>query len=241
MSENSSKPPLGPGPSDHVASFVRGGVGSVPIVGPALSELVTQIIPGVRLQRIETYLRCLDTRLSEFEQEAILAMASAEDAIELIEEGGAQATRALSPSRHERLASLVANGITGNEKDRIETKRLLILLREIDDDQIVILMSYTLRYSRDPKFRDTHKNILGGVHPHMQSDRSTIDAATIDRLSRKQLVSLGLLAYRFKKPRKGEPPEFDEKTGSMKVSGMDITPLGLLLLKRLDLLGTDEC
>lgn len=40
--------------------------------------------------------------------------------------------------------------------------------------------------------------------------------------------------------RKGELPEFDEKTGTLKSTYREITPLGWLLLSRIDLISDEE-
>jgi hypothetical protein len=46
------------------------------------------------------------------------------------------------------------------------------------------------------------------------------------------LRRLGLLQTKYKKPKKGELPEFDEKTGMMKAGSDQISRLGRLLLDR---------
>ena len=53
---------------------------------------------------------------------------------------------------------------------------------------------------------------------------------------RRHLQDLGLTRTRFKKPRRGELPDFDEKTGMMKASGADITRLGKMLLRYVSLI-----
>ena len=62
------------------------------------------------------------------------------------------------------------------------------------------------------------------------------------RLIRTQFMKLteriwlvwGCSEFRFKKPKRGELPEFDEKTGMVKVGGYEITSLGRLLLRSID-------
>jgi len=45
---------------------------------------------------------------------------------------------------------------------------------------------------------------------------------------------MGLLKARFKKPKRGELPAFDDKTGMIKAQGYEITGLGRLLLRSID-------
>ena len=66
----------------------------------------------------------------------------------------------MSDERKAYIASIVANGLSGEEKDRLETKRLLSLLREIDDDQVIILTSYLQRHWNDEEFCERHDAVL---------------------------------------------------------------------------------
>ena len=54
------------------------------------------------------------------------------------------------------------------------------------------------------------------------------------------LARLNLLRPGLKRPRRGEFPEFDEKTGMMKASGYRVTPLGYMLLARIGQIAEHE-
>lgn len=69
----------------------------------------------------------------------------------------------------------------------------------------------------------------------MGSTQAELDKHAIYMSYTDHLVRLGLLRPRFRKPKKGELPEFDEKTGMLKASGYDVTPLGRLMLRYIDL------
>jgi len=60
------------------------------------------------------------------------------------------------------------------------------------------------------------------------------EAAFIQDSYKAHLVELGLLRPRFRRPGRGELPEFDDKTGMIKAYGHDLTPLGRMLLKYID-------
>lgn len=230
-----TQPPLGPGPSDHLSSFLKIGIGSLPGIGGALNELVTQVIPGVRIQRIENYLRWLRDKMANFDEGVLAAMLRVETAIELFEEGGYQAARAVSAERCEQIATLVANGLTADDVVRLEAMRLLSFLREIDDDQIIILVSKLDRHRQDDAFFDKHRDILDPPDFHLGVSVEAVDRHTVYVAARQKLISLGLLRPRFSVPRKGEVAEFDKETGMLKSSGTGLTPLGRLLLKRIGL------
>ncbi len=74
----------------------------------------------------------------------------------------------------------------------------------------------------------------------MQSSREELDRATLRETAKQQLTRLGLLRLRFKRPKRNETPEFDEKTGMMKEQGSEITPLGRLLLRYAGLADEDD-
>lgn len=234
------KPPLGPGPSDHLSSFIRMGTGSVPFVGAALNELVTQVIPGVRIQRIEDYLRYLDQKLAGLSEEEAKTRLQSRIALDVFEEGALLSIRALTVERQEQISTAVANGLLGDESELIEAKRVLQLLRELDDAQVIVLASKLLKFGGDSDFRDKHKNVLEPEMRHMGSSREEIDRGIVKDIADQRLLSLGLIRHRFKPVKKGELPEFDPKTGMMKTSGTEITPLGKLLLRKIGLANEDD-
>lgn len=230
-------PPLGGTTRDIAMSLTKGAVGAVPFAGSILGEIIGTFLPEQRIQRLETYVRYLSQRIDALgvPNDAL----KTEEAIDLFEDGAFQSARALSAERQEQIASLVSSGLLGDHKERIEAKRLLQLLRQIDDDQIVILASY-LHKNQNDEFRAKHAAVLDPVPAHLGSDQEELDSETGFRLARQQLATLGLLRPRFKAPRKNELPEFDTKTGMIKQAGYELTPLGRMLLTRIGLAEVGE-
>ncbi len=60
-------------------------------------------------------------------------------AIDLIEEGFVQASRSLSNERREYIANVVANGISDEEKNYADSKYILKLLGELNDQEVIWL------------------------------------------------------------------------------------------------------
>lgn len=233
-------PKLGAGASDHISALLRMGAGAIPVAGAAFSELITHVIPGVRLERIEEYLRWLTVKLQALTQEELQCRLQEPENISTFEEGGYQCSRAITSDRREQIASIVAHGISGDSSAAIEARRLLNLLSELDDGQIIILSSHLSKNMFDDKFHERHRHILTGPAVHMQSPTEDIDKRAVHELAKAQLISLGLLRPRYKKPKKGEAPEFDLKTGMVKASSVDLTPLGRLLLRRIGIAAEGE-
>ena len=53
-------------------------------------------------------------------------------------------------------------------------------------------------------------------------------------------MRLGLLQPRFDRPKGDKLPEFDEKTGTLKSRGVELTHLARMLLQAVDLAGPED-
>ena len=137
-------PPLGEELGSRALTVtVKGALGTIPFLGSVLAEIAGQTIPHQRFERVEDYLRHLQLRVDALDEALIREHLKDPERIDLIEDGAEQATRALSDGRREYIAKLVAEGICGEDKAKIEAKRMLRLLRDLDDDQVIILTSYS--------------------------------------------------------------------------------------------------
>jgi hypothetical protein len=227
-----AEPPLGGTPRDAGVALVKGAVGVIPFAGGIIGEVIGQIIPQQRMERLEVYVRYLNEQLGTLKDDQLRPRLHDPESIELFEEGAIQSARALSDERRSHIAKLVAVGITGEAKDKIEAKRLLNLLNEIDDDQIIILAGYIDRNKRGTEFWEKHKSIVSPAFLTGASSKEEQDQRTISDLAHDDLIRLGLLRPKFRQFR---APEFDRNTGTMKPESYGLTPLGKLLLFRLEL------
>ena len=227
--------------SEADAALLKGALGTIPVVGSILSEVVGLIIPSQRQARIEAYLALLDQRLRYLEPDSLRHRFQDPETVDLFEEGAVQSLRALSDERKAHIATIVANGISGEAKGRIEAKRLLKLLAQIDDDQVVILMSYLDQYREDREFSKRHENLLAPRYVFIGAEQSQVNDAAIHDLARSELLRLGLIADVFSPfLKKGQIPEFGNRTGKMKASHRGLTALGRLLLTRMALAESGE-
>lgn len=221
----SNLPKLGAGASDRLAAVLRGAAGAVPMVGSALAEIVTEIVPNQRLDRIESYLKLLNVELSA-RQVAADKMKQPEN-VDLIEDGAYQAARTLTDDRKQYIARVVAAGISADERDKINEKRILGLLGELDDEEVLVLDAYASR-DRDKFARLLPKPATIGA-PEDVISRDALYKAAVAKLER-----LSLLEHRVHLDSKTKLPEFDPFTGQPKGHNQ-ITWLGRLLLKRIGL------
>ncbi len=223
--------------ADYAALIAKGMAGMIPHLGGMVAEIIGTLIPNQRGDRIVRFLEMLEVRVGHLESERVKAKLRQSGTIDLIEDAFHQAARALSDERLVYLAALLAGSIADDSLSYEETKRLLAILGEINDVEVIILASHDMRRhpQRDPAFWERHKAALAPRAPTMGSSEREMDEAAIHNSYRQHLVQLQLLKPTFRSPRRGEMPEFDETTGMMKASGYDVTWLGKLLLKRIDM------
>lgn len=234
------QPRLGATSTDIVASLAKGTTGVVPVIGPLVAEVVGNIIPNQRVERIVRFVQLLDERLCHLEQDVVQSKLKQPPVVDLLEDAFIQAARATSRERLEHIANVVANGLSDDQLNEAETKRMLWLLGQLNDAEIIVLRSRlaTTRedYEADSEFQNRHAQLLAPDATHMGSSEEEFEEAALKKSYQAHLRDLGLTRPRFKKPRRGEFPEFDVKTGMMKASGSDVTRLGKMLLRYLNLI-----
>ncbi len=229
-----SKDKLGDDRTDMLASLTKGVLGAVPVIGPIAAEIVGVVIPEQRLDRIKRFLVELEKRVKDVEQQELRAKCSKEEFVDLLEDGFWQAARALSKDRLEHIASIIANGLKDEDVEYIKYKKLLSLLEQLNDNEVLFLIMYGKNEYGDQGFMDEHPEILKPIPIHSMSPDDEIEQKQIQDSYKSKLAGLGLIKPRFKKPKKGELPEFDIKTGMVKASGYELTTLGRMLLKMMD-------
>lgn len=139
--ENSSDE-LDTSAKDRGFSVAKATMSYIPFAGPALTELISVVIPNQRMDRFADFMRRLNRRV-----EALEAIIDERDGpqtqkIALIETGAEQSTRAQSTQRIERIASLVERGITQSEQEALELHRILRILPQIDDQELLVLICF---------------------------------------------------------------------------------------------------
>jgi hypothetical protein len=144
--------------TDIAAIIGKGLLGAIPFVGPLAAEIVGAIIPNQRIDRIETVLRLLETKISEEDKEKVKQRIVSPESVDLIEDGFVQASRALSEERKEYIASLLKNSLTDDQLKHIEYKRLLSILGELNDLEVLILKSLTF-YTEKKEVRSFGRNM----------------------------------------------------------------------------------
>jgi len=165
-----------------IATIVgKGLLGAIPFVGPLVAEIVGAVIPNQRIDRIESLLKLLESKIPEADRAKVEQNIYSPESIDLIEDGFIQASRALSEERKEYIASLLKNSLTEDEVKHIEYKRLLSMLGELNDLEVLILKSQTMHRGQPEhqEFWEVHEGALTPPMAHLGSSQEEVDKHTI--------------------------------------------------------------
>ncbi len=204
--------------NDIAAILGKGFFGAIPFVGPLAGEIVGNLIPNQRIDRIASLLKALELKIDAEERAKVEERILEEKSVDLMEDGFLLAARALSDERIDHIASLLKKSLTAEDLEHIACKRLLFLLGELSDIEVLILKSYSMGIAQQQEFRRKHQDALTPPIVHLGSPQEVIDKGAIYETHKVNLVRLGLL----------------KRTGMMKAGSSQITALGMLLLRSID-------
>jgi len=229
---------------DYVCATSRAVLGPIPVVGSALAELVTSVIPNQRIDRVAEFAKILKNNVSEDHEKLIRLQLENENFTDLLEESLMQVVRSTTNERRMYISSIVEKGISSEKVNLIELKQLLKILGEINEIEVIWLRfhmadinecgQYT--YNHDEDFRIRHIDILkyiniGGLtEPHPE-----IDKWALQQSYKEHLMRLGLLNRKYEVSLLSQRSSFLGSSNDFEKSNYEITPLGRLLLKHIGL------
>ena len=222
---------------DLIVSAAKAAAGTVPIAGSFLSEIIGNIIPNQRVDRLAKYMKNLEDKLTEIPTNKINDLLKNENFIDLIEEGFIQASRAITDERRLYIASIILNGINEESLQLSESKYLLKILSELNDIEIIWLRYFLVpTISGDEDFRNKHENILKEIQVYIDCDNDTMIKAALQRSYKEHLERLELIDYRISLDRSTNMPKFNRFDGKPQKKYPMITTLGKLLLKQIGII-----
>ena len=216
------------------AAFFKTLVSSAPLVGPYIAEAMGVVIPNQKLERLIIFARVLDDKLKYLKEDTVKLKIETEEFRDLLEDGFIQASRAMTNERREYIAALLKNSIRNETLDHIEEKKLLALLNELNDAEILTLKFYSLSAGGRREFAEQHKDLFHPIDISHGAPEENIDKGALRDSYRNKLMEIKLLEPVYKRPEKGKMPEFDERTGQIKATSVKATWLGKLLLRYID-------
>lgn len=231
------KKDLNPSLTDHIVSGLKLGSNFIPIpgVGSVLSEIVGNIIPNQRIDRIADYVKILNSKIECISNDIIQKQLKNDQFIDLVEESFIQASRAISTDRKEYFAEIIKNGISQEEIELIHSKHLMKILSELNDAEIIWL-KYYLRSQADYEnnFEEKNNEILAPIPVSKNTTAKEWNKSAIQNSYKDHLLRLQLVEKKIKLDRKTKMPEYDN-SGKIKTEPTRITQLGRLLLQQIGL------
>jgi hypothetical protein len=222
---------------DTLALTAKSIVGVAPFVGPLLSELVGNLIPNQRLDRLTKYAIELDARLRKFEEDELKNKLKDETFSDLLEQSLIDASRALSDERRRYIASIIENSLNPDHIKSSEAKYLLQLLNELNDIEVIWLRYFlSNHFAGDEEFRKQHTAILTPISIDSGSGQEEREKAALQTSYKEHLERLGLIKANYNFNRTTNLPEYDSFTGKPKITYYEMTGLGRLLLKYIGLM-----
>ena len=203
---------------DVVVSVLKGYLSSLPVLGPIVAEMIDDLIPNQRIDRIAALLKTLESKIDPEEKAKVEARMLEEKSVDLMEDGFLQAARVLSEERIDHIASLLKNSLTDEDLERSAYKRLLFLLGEVNDIEVIILKSYSIYGVEQQEFWEKHEEVLIGDVLTSPASQLEVDENAIYKTYRANLARLGLLEIKSEQPNQN----------------CEITSLGRLLLRSID-------
>jgi hypothetical protein len=127
----------------------------------------------------------------------------------------------------------LASGLTKLHADVVYQQRLLRLLGDIDDDELVRLQIHFLRENG----QNEAANALSEQHEKpplavIGSPREVVERSVLFKHGVSRLAAIGLLQPRYS--RSGGTHTIDSSTGLPKISGYNLSPLGRVLMTELN-------
>lgn len=222
--------------TDFAVSALKGPLGDIPLIGSTISEVASHLIPNQRIDRIADFALKLSKKIEEHDRVLIQHRLIEPEGTDILEEALWQSARALSDERRNYIASLMKNGLTREEINLTETKRLFSILSQLNDHELILLYSFAGDVQHRKKTIEEFGEILEPVEIFIGVEQEQLDKHAISENMGQHLIQLDLLLPRYPPFKKGELPEFDSNTGKFKCSSYEVSLLGLLLLKNIDLL-----
>jgi hypothetical protein len=217
--------------NDIIVSISKGVLGAIPYIGPMLAEIVGNLIPNQRFERLKEFCIKIETRLTNVEQTILQAKMKLTEVIDLLEDSFLAASRALSDERLCYIANLLVEGIKGKKEEIIRFKKLLSILSNLNDIEVLWLYYYERLSKSDKTFYKLHENTLRPKLAGLGSSKEEREEVAIQEAYKSHLHELGLIRPHFPRVKSGVLPEFDEKTGMVKSNGYEITTLGRMLVQ----------
>lgn len=185
---------------DRLVSAAKSTAGALPFVGTLVCEVIDSVIPGLRIERVVSYLKTLDEKVGAIDEklENFKSSLKSEEGLDVFEEGVIQASRAVSEDRKQRLANLVANSLSAEKLKYAESRKLLNIFNELTDPEVIWLIYYSLNpvLGKGPHsdWMEHHSDVLKPISREMGAPQEEHERGALQDSYKLTLSRLGLIA-----------------------------------------------
>lgn len=224
--------------TDIGVTLAKAVLSFVPL-GSFLGETLNSVIPNQRVDRIALGIEVLNQKLKYLPENVLQKLRG--EYSEMLYEVITQLSKTRTEDRRNYLASLLKNSLTDEELEQIEKEKLLQLLGQLNDAEIVLLKYHSIiDHDERAEYFSRYENLLNPIKTDSEYSQAVLQKLDFFQAYKNRLIDLGLETPVFTRINKGELPAFDEKTGMIKATDSKITALGLLFLRYIGLHLTHE-
>ncbi len=199
-------------------------------VAPILINVITQVIPHRKMDRMEGILERVVKRLDRLDPP--IGGERPFDPVfpELLEDGFMHAGRAASPERLDYIAAMIVNGISGGTARRLDHRHLMQLLGEMNDVEVLLLIHAGQSGEDADRFWRRHEQALsvpidGPAATPEERERAAVFESYLHHLERLGVVQLVPFAG-WDKDYSGT-----REDGYISTAALRVTTLGEVLLR----------
>lgn len=217
--------------SDILTLALKSAGSIVPYVGGPIAEIIGYVIPNQRIDRLVLFVEILREKINGIEEKINQRSKADPLFLDFFEDELLQVSRATTEERIEYLSNLLINGINSDEAELIAAKQLLRLLGQLNDAEVIWLISYGMNFNEVQDLMEKNPGIFRPVSESTDMDENSIKSSIIRKNYSQRLEELHLIETKI---------EFDRKTGQPKpnffkdgfeTGSTHITPLGRQLIE----------
>lgn len=198
----------------YSVAALKGIVGLYAPYGSLIVELFNVTIPEQRLERVEKLVKLLASKEFNMTSEELEEKFNSPEFVDIFEDVIHQAVRALSDERLKYLASVLEQSLTDEQIKHLKTKRLLSIVKEINDIEIILLKYFDWQscicFSMRPPdifleqytpFKEQHNKTIEYLNGNTRGycdprpDESDIEQYALHENYKNNLINLGLIGY----------------------------------------------
>jgi len=219
---------------DTFVGFTKAGLSLIPIAGPFISEIIGNIIPNQRFERVAKYLETLKSKLDSVEdQNIILQLTTDRNMLLLFENTIKHSSETNSEEKYDYYSEFIINALQDKTTEQIQRERILKIISELNEIEIVLLIYFSLRptIGMNNSFIESKKDLL---FPHQRTMNEPVENGYSHDFKQQYIENLErhkLLRSKVEIDRNTKMPLVDVFSGQLKRSSSDITILGDLVVR----------